>query len=269
MIDVFDIDKMNLRSVNNFVHKNLRLGFFAEWNKTIFSQQAKSLLPLPASATSKSFSCSASRKSEKVYELRTYSLVPQRVGEFLQLSKEKFHLRTNHSVMLGYWTTELGGLNQVVHLWEYGSLSERAGVRAKLAGDQEWQKEYFQKILPMLQHQDNLTLTSLMAPVAVTEPSGAYELWQLNMSTTLDNWSEPLLQLVQGLQSEDRKLCGVFRSEFGPMNTAVVIWSHRDIDNSGKLVTDLFNDPAGKELWKSVTSSTSKLMSSTPFSPWK
>ena len=23
-------------------------------------------------------------------------------------------------VLLGYWTTELGGLNQVVHLWEYG-----------------------------------------------------------------------------------------------------------------------------------------------------
>ena len=36
------------------------------------------------------------------------------------LLKEKFHLRTQHSVLLGYWTTELGGLNQVVHLWQYG-----------------------------------------------------------------------------------------------------------------------------------------------------
>ena len=44
------------------------------------------------------------------------------VGEFLALSKDKFHLRTSHSVLLGYWTTELGGLNQVVHLWEYGRL---------------------------------------------------------------------------------------------------------------------------------------------------
>ena len=42
------------------------------------------------------------------------------MGEFLALSKEKFHLRTNHSILLGYWTSELGGLNQVVHLWEYG-----------------------------------------------------------------------------------------------------------------------------------------------------
>ena len=77
---------------------------------------------------------------------------------------------------IGYWTTELGGLNQVVHVWKYGQLiqsyltidnispfhldsySERAGVRAKLAVDKEWQAEYFQKILPWLQHQDNLTM---------------------------------------------------------------------------------------------------------------
>ena len=51
---------------------------------------------------------------------RTYDLVPKDVGKFLSLSAEKFHLRTSHSVLLGYWTTELGGLNQVVHLWQYG-----------------------------------------------------------------------------------------------------------------------------------------------------
>ena len=42
--------------------------------------------------------------------------------EFLQLTTEEFHLRTAHSKLLGYWTTELGGLNEVVHLWEYGQL---------------------------------------------------------------------------------------------------------------------------------------------------
>jgi hypothetical protein len=39
-----------------------------------------------------------------------------------------------------------------------GSYGERAGVRAKLAVDKAWQEEYFQKILPMLQHQENITL---------------------------------------------------------------------------------------------------------------
>ncbi len=39
-----------------------------------------------------------------------------------------------------------------------GSYADRAGVRARLAVDRAWQEEYFQKILPMLQHQENITL---------------------------------------------------------------------------------------------------------------
>ena len=63
----------------------------------------------------------------------------------------------------------------MVHIWKYGkhrlnhivkplnykyldSYQQRASVRAKLGGDAEWQAEYFQKILPWLQHQDNCTL---------------------------------------------------------------------------------------------------------------
>ena len=37
----------------------------------------------------------------KIHLYRTYSLVPQDVGKFMALSKDKFHLRTKHSVLLG------------------------------------------------------------------------------------------------------------------------------------------------------------------------
>lgn len=62
----------------------------------------------------------ATTSSEKIYELRTYALQPARYGEFLKLSNEQLHMRTAKSKLIGYWTTELGGLNEVVHLWEYG-----------------------------------------------------------------------------------------------------------------------------------------------------
>jgi hypothetical protein len=39
------------------------------------------------------------------------------------------------------------------------SFSARAKVRASLAVDKAWQEEYFQKILPMLQSQENMTLS--------------------------------------------------------------------------------------------------------------
>merc|ERR1712071_109166 len=58
----------------------------------------------------------------KVYELRTYNIWPQCFKAFLNLTSEEFHLRTAQSKLVGYWTSELGGLNEVVHIWEYGEI---------------------------------------------------------------------------------------------------------------------------------------------------
>merc|ERR1712038_299555 len=162
----------------------------------------------------------SSSPSNPIFELRTYDLVPKDVGKFLALSKEKFHLRTQHSVLLGYWTAELGGLNQVVHLWQYESYSHRAEIRARLGGDQEWQQEYFQKILPWLQHQDNLTLESLSEPKPAEEDGGTYELMQFQMKAGENNWRTDLLSLAAQLQSEESQVVGAFSSVFGPHNLA-------------------------------------------------
>jgi len=213
---------------------------------------------------------SSSKSSEKIYELRTYSLLPKKVGEFMKLSNDKFHLRTAHSKVLGYWTSDLGGLNEVVHLWEYDSLSSRAEVRGKLAVDKVWQDDYFQKILPMLQHQTNLTLSSLVPPSDPVESAGAfYELWQLNMKSLPETWTKLVLDAALQLQTDNRKICGIFKSEFGPMSSAVLIWSHNTIDTASQLKHDFFNSIPGRELWKEVESGSSKLMSPTVFSPWK
>ena len=41
--------------------------------------------------------------------------------------------------LVGYFTTEIGVLSQVTHLWAYPSLDERARRRARLAQDKRWQ----------------------------------------------------------------------------------------------------------------------------------
>ena len=43
----------------------------------------------------------------------------------MNLTFEKFHIRTNASKLNGYWTAEIGGINQVVHIWEYGKILYR------------------------------------------------------------------------------------------------------------------------------------------------
>lgn len=58
---------------------------------------------------------------KKIYELRTYAIRPDKFGEYLKLMEENIGLRTAHSKLVGFWITELGAINEVNHLWEYGN----------------------------------------------------------------------------------------------------------------------------------------------------
>jgi NIPSNAP len=40
--------------------------------------------------------------------------------------------------LIGYFHSEIGELNQIVHLWGYDSLAERERRRAQLFADPEW-----------------------------------------------------------------------------------------------------------------------------------
>eukprot|EP01096_Ripella_sp_DP13-Kostka_P014555 TRINITY_DN661_c0_g1_i1.p2 TRINITY_DN661_c0_g1~~TRINITY_DN661_c0_g1_i1.p2 ORF type:complete len:300 (+),score=170.11 TRINITY_DN661_c0_g1_i1:62-961(+) len=94
-------------------------------------------------------------------EYRTYDIKPEAFPDFLSLTKEHIHLRTKHSPLLGYFVTELGGVNQVVHFWKYSSLQERQNVRSALSTDAEWIEKYIKPMRPMLAKQSN----SLLVPV--------------------------------------------------------------------------------------------------------
>ncbi len=59
--------------------------------------------------------------------------------------------------LLGYFTTEIGELNALVHLWGYDSFEERARRRALLGAEPAWQ-EYLVRIRPMLHSMTNRLL---------------------------------------------------------------------------------------------------------------
>jgi hypothetical protein len=52
--------------------------------------------------------------------------------------------------MVGYYVTEVGTLNMVVHMWAYESLDERDSRRAAMAADPAWQA-YVAKIRPLME----------------------------------------------------------------------------------------------------------------------
>lgn len=77
-----------------------------------------------------------------IYELRTYTLKPTRQGDWLQLYKtEGLPVQLEHlGQLVGFFTTDVGTINQVVHLWAYASADDRDARRARMAADPRWQE---------------------------------------------------------------------------------------------------------------------------------
>jgi len=75
-----------------------------------------------------------------IYELRTYTLYPGKVPEFLERLGKAIPIREKYSKPLAVWYTEIGELNQIVSLWPYDSLAHRTQVRLGSTQDPEWQK---------------------------------------------------------------------------------------------------------------------------------
>ncbi len=98
-----------------------------------------------------------------VYELRTYRMHVGKAGEWLSHFKAALPARQKYSKIVGLWTTEVSQLNEVVHLWAYSDLGQRAQVRAKTPQDPEW-KAFLAKGYPLLAHMESVIL-------APTEPS--------------------------------------------------------------------------------------------------
>ena len=94
-----------------------------------------------------------------IVEQRTYTLHPGKVAEMVKLyGEEGLALQQRYlGKFIGYFSTETGNLNQVVFMWGYDGLDDRAARRELMAQDPEW-KSYVQKVSQLIMTQENRIL---------------------------------------------------------------------------------------------------------------
>ncbi len=75
-----------------------------------------------------------------IVDQRTYTIQIGLLRDFLALyAAEGLAVQTEHlGAPLGYYTTEVGDVNQVVHLWGYADMADRERRRAALEADPRW-----------------------------------------------------------------------------------------------------------------------------------
>lgn len=75
-----------------------------------------------------------------IVDLRTYTLRMGTLRGFLeQYAREGYAVQCEHlGEPVGYFTTEVGELAEIVHLWKYESMADREARRARLEADPRW-----------------------------------------------------------------------------------------------------------------------------------
>ena len=94
-----------------------------------------------------------------IIEHRTYNIKPGAVPKLMDLY-EKEGMEVHKEILgnqIGYFYTEIGPLNEIVHIYGYDSLDDRAIRRKKLAENKTWQA-YIKKGMELIEHQESKIL---------------------------------------------------------------------------------------------------------------
>lgn len=75
-----------------------------------------------------------------IYEQRVYRLKNGTVPHYLhQVQQEGISIQRKHlGSLVGYFTTEVGPLNEITHIWAFTDMEDRAHRRAALMADPAW-----------------------------------------------------------------------------------------------------------------------------------
>ena len=94
-----------------------------------------------------------------IVEERIYTLKPAKTAEYLR-NYEQEGLAIQRPILgnlAGYYSSEIGPLNLIVHMWAYEDFADRTRRRAQLAADPRWQA-FAPKIQAVIERQENRIL---------------------------------------------------------------------------------------------------------------
>ena len=169
-----------------------------------------------------------------IYEIRTYFTRPGKVAEYEAGFAEAYPVREKYSKLFGWWHTEIGPLNQMVHIWAYEDLQHRADVRAAAAKDPSGKWPPHHPDLLLSQENDILMpIKGLKEWSGPQELGGVYELRMYTypagaIAQVADTFAEQYPE-----RAAVYPVAGIWTSDLGNLNRLYQMfpyknWAHRD-----------------------------------------
>ncbi len=161
-----------------------------------------------------------------IIEMRTYTLQPGTLAEVEKRFAENLPVREKHSKLAAFWHTEVGPLNQIIHVWTYDSFEHRAAVRSASQKEPGWPPPIREYVTAM---QSEVFLPAPFSPPLTPREVGPiFEIRQYTLTGgaipgLIERWSDK----IEG-RTKFSPLIGGWYSEFGALNKWVHIWAYKD-----------------------------------------
>ena len=185
-----------------------------------------------------------------IYELRTYTVKPGTLGDMVKAaSTVSRDIRgDNFGKLEGYWSTEIGPLNQVMHMWSYRDYDERTRLRAELGKNPRWTGEYLPLIRPLVVRQDVRLLNAIRAPVAPGTTGNFYEFrnYRARPAGAAKQWLDALTVALPAREKYS-KIVGLWQTEAGQPNEVCHIWAYPSLNARAEARGNAMKDPAWQE----------------------
>ena len=202
-----------------------------------------------------------------IYEIRTYRIAPRSLAEVEKRFGEAYEYRKKYSELFAFWHTEVGLLNEIVHVWPYRDLAERERIRAEAAKDPKWNPGIGEFIRDMS--------SEIIAPFSFVPPARPGKIgpvFELRYYTLKPRTLGEVAKRWEGALPERTKLSPIVLAggvEFGRANGFVHIWAYQSMDQRMQVRSEaskkgIWPPPGGGD---HLLSQENKLLLPSAFSP--
>ncbi len=161
-----------------------------------------------------------------IVEIRTYTLQPGTTAQFEERFGAALPVRAKVSPLAAFWHTEVGPLNQVIHVWPYETMDERTRLRAEATKAPGWPPNVREFVV------DQKSQIFIPAPFSPKlEPRQLGGIYEIRMYTLKPGAIPNQIERWAGAIGERVKLSPLAfagHSELGDLNIWCHIWAYKD-----------------------------------------
>ena len=173
------------------------------------------------------------KESNVIYEIRTYRIAPRSLAEVEKRFGEAYEYRKKYSELTAFWHTEIGPLNEIVHVWGYRDLAERARIRGEAMKDSNWPPKIGEFVRAMR--------SEIVVPfsfVPEVRPGKVGPIFELRYYTLKPGTLPEVAKGWEAKLPERMKLSPVVLAggvEFGKANGFVHVWAYSSLDQRAQV----------------------------------